>query len=359
MIDPSEHRSIELSRASTIPSSWYLDPAFLSLERERVFFRTWQWVGRAADVSRPGDYFTHELLGEPLLISRDEAGTLRGFYNVCRHRAGPVAARCGNRKQFQCGYHGWTYGLDGRLRRAPEMEGVNELDLSSTRLEPVAVGDWGPFVFANLDPAASPLPVHLAEIGAEIVLAGFPLGAMPMVERREYEIDCNWKVYVDNYLEGYHIPVVHPGLFREIDYARYRVEPHGSFSKQLAPLRPGREDRTYPRTGELDEALYYWIFPNLMLNVYPGNMQVNVVLPLSESRTLTVFEWYGKGDIEQAIAFSEQIQREDMRICAAVQRGLASRSYDRGRLSVAREAGVHHFHGLLHERLVRVASEDG
>lgn len=193
-------------------------------------------------------------------------------------------------------------------------------------------------------------------IPEEVARAGFPIERMRLAERREYVVECNWKVYVDNYLEGYHIPMIHPALFREVDYDRYRVETHRFHSTQLAPLRSGEgRERTYPAGGGNDKALYYWIFPNLMLNFYPGNLQMNAVLPIDAGRTLTVFEWYGlpSEDLSAAIGFSDQVQREDMAICRDVQKGLASRSYDRGRLSARRENGVHHFHLLLDEFLTR------
>ncbi len=141
-----------------------------------------------------------------------------------------------------------------------------------------------------------------------------------------------------------------------MDYDRYRVETRRFHSAQLAPLRSGGAgERTYPARGVNDEALYYWVFPNLMLNFYPGNLQMNSVVPLDVGRTLTIFEWFALPgeDLSAAIAFSDQVQREDMAICRDVQRGLSSRSYDRGRFSARRENGVHHFHLLLDELLRR------
>lgn len=347
----------DLSRARTLPARWYLDPGVFALERERVFFRTWQWVGRSSDVRERGDYFAREILREPVVVTRDLEGGLRGFWNVCRHRAGPVAEGRGRGKLLQCRYHGWTYGLDGRLLRAGEMEGVEEFRPEEVCLPSLRVGEWPPLVFANLQEDGEPFLDTVSEIQAEVERAGFPVEQMGLVERREYVVEANWKVYVDNYLEGYHIPMVHPALFREVDYERYRVETKRFHSAQLAPLREGGgANRTYPRTRDDEKALYYWVFPNLMLNFYPGNLQVNSVVPLDPERTLTTFEWYAleeSKNLEEAIEFSDRVQREDMAICRAVQRGLSSRSYDQGRFSVRRENGVHHFHLLLHEHLTR------
>lgn len=350
-------RTPETGQAETIPANWYVDPGMLARERERIFFRSWQWVGRAEDVVRAGDRFTCDVVGEPLVVVRGEERNLRGFYNVCRHRAGPIAFGKETGKQLQCRYHGWTYGLDGRLRRAPEMEGAEQFSISDVSLAEVRVEEWSPLVFVHLSQDGPSLRDTVAMIADEVAHAGFPIEKMRFVERREYEVECNWKVYVDNYLEGYHIPMVHPALFREVDYERYRVETHRFHSAQLAPLRTGAgRERTYPaRDDGSNEALYYWVFPGIMLNFYPGNLQVNAVVPLDVGRTLTIFEWYAlpSEDLSAAIDFSDQIQREDMSICRDVQRGLASRSYDRGRLSARRENGVHHFHLLLDEFLSR------
>ena len=356
----------DLATAKTLPARWYIEPEFLALEAEKIFHRTWQPVGRLEDVARVGDFFSCEVLDQPLVLVRNRADELRAFYNVCPHRAAVVAQGRGNRRSLQCKYHGWTYDLDGKLLRAPEFEGVRNWNADAVCLEPVRVEAWGPWVFVNLDPEAEPMAMIYGAIADEIAAAGFNLEKMRLIERRDYVIDCNWKVYVDNYLEGYHLPIAHPGLFREVDYDQYRVETQRYYSKQHAPIRdaePGdARDRRYLRSGEAEEdALYYWIFPNVMLNVYLDNTSINIIVPLGHDKTLTVFEWYfeapGTGEgwesMQQIIAFSDEIQREDIELCEWVQRGLRSRAYDQGRFSVLRENGVHHFQTLVHEFLKR------
>lgn len=343
----SDYRPTDLAHAKTLPSRWYLDPALLPVERERVFWRTWQWLGPAANLTAPGDFLAHDVQGEKIVAVRGGDSELRAFFNVCKHRAGPVAVGCGNAQTLRCPYHGWTYDLDGSLRRAREFEGVEDWEASSVRLDPVSAATWGPMALVNLDSTAPSLDVMLGEIGAEVADAGFPVGEMVHVERREYEVRCNWKVYVDNYLEGYHIPVAHPALYKAIDYDVYRVDTRRFHSRQHAPFRGN------------DQALYYWMFPNLMLNLYPDNLQTNVILPVDHERTLTIFDWFALPDlsaerrrgVDEAVEFSEQIQHEDIRVCEWVQERLGSRSYDTGRLSVKRENGVHHFHLLMHEFL--------
>ena len=356
----------DLARASTLPARFYLDADVHEREKERIFGRTWQLVARIDDLARPGDFVPATIIDEPIVITHGTDGALRAFYNVCRHRAGQVALSKGNRKSLQCRYHGWTYGLDGTLRACPEMDGTQDFRKEDFGLLPVRVDRWGPFVFANLDADAPPLREVMGEIPAEVAAAGYDVERMRLIERRDYVIECNWKVYVDNYLEGYHLPIAHPQLFKELDYDAYRIETFRYYSKQHAPIRELRDgeelgrDRRYMRTpdGEGD-ALYYWLFPNTMFNIYQDNMSSNVILPLGVDRTLTVFEWFfaepGSGpgweSMQQTIAFSDEIQQEDIVICEQVQRGLRSRAYDSGRFSAKRENGVYHFQQLVREYL--------
>src|SRR6185437_12086193 len=225
----------DIRRASTIPARLYNDPVYLELERERVFAHTWQLAGRRAQLAESGSFITSQIGNDAVVVVRD-GDTLRGFHNVCLHRAGPVAHGCGKRQTLQCRYHGWTYSLGGQLLRAPEMEESSGFRASDFRLLPVQVAAFGPLVFANLDPAAPPLAHFLGDIPERA--AKFRVEEMRWVMRKSWTIECNWKVYVDNYLEGYHIPVVHPSLNKEIDYGAYRVEPHRYWSLQHAPLRP-------------------------------------------------------------------------------------------------------------------------
>ena len=358
----------DLARARTLPSSAYVDKAVLQLEKERIFSRTWQLVAHASELSRVGDFKPTTIIDEPILLTHPPEGDLRGFYNVCRHRAAQVVATRGNRKSLQCGYHGWVYGLDGKLQAAREMEGTEDFGKGDFGLVPIGVDTLGPFVFANLDPATRPLAESIGKIPDEIESAGYDLGTMRTVERRDYEIKCNWKVYVDNYLEGYHLPIAHPGLFKELDYDQYRVETFKYYSKQHAPIRelkpgevPGRDRRYIRMPGSEEDALYYWIFPNTMLNIYQDNISTNVIIPLGVDRTLTIFEWFyaepgtgtGWESMQQTIAFSDEIQQEDIAVCEQVQRGLRSRSYESGRFSAKRENGVHHFQSLVAEFLNR------
>ncbi|HZS04342.1 MAG TPA: SRPBCC family protein [Blastocatellia bacterium] len=343
-----------LAFASTPPSSWYVDPHMLEREKAGVFAHTWQLVGRTDQVAAPGDYFTTTIADEPIIVVRGADDRLRALSNVCRHRAGPVAEGAGNRKVFQCGYHGWTYRLDGKLHGTPEFEGVECFDKEQNCLPEFQVETWGGLVFVNLDRGSAPLAETLEDLPQRVAHRDF--AAMKPAARKDCYAECNWKVYVDNYLEGYHIPLVHPALNRELDYQQYRTETKRYYSIQHSPIRQDRAARlrVNEETGN-NEAQFIWLFPNLMLNVYPDNYSTNLIIPLGPERTLTVFEWFFlnpekaevKKEIRRVVQFSDEIQHEDIRICEAVQRGLRSRTYSAGRYSVRRENGVHHFHGLL------------
>jgi choline monooxygenase len=349
-----------IARAATIPARLYVDPVYFELERDRIFAKTWQLASRAEQLRETGDFVVADVAGERVVLVRD-GSDVRGFHNICLHRAGPVAEGCGRRKTLQCRYHGWTYDLHGALIRAPEMEETEGFSPDDMRLLRVQTAVWGPLVFVNLDLKAPPLEHYLEDIGERA--SRFAIGDMRFVMRREYELACNWKVYVDNYLEGYHLPVVHPGLYKELDYDQYRVETYRYYSRQHAPVRPVRESeesRQYARAAPGDEPQYYWLFPNIMLNVYFGQMQTNVVEAIDHQRTRVIFEWYAleppadphaDSAWSRMVGFSHEIQTEDVEICEAVQRNLRSRVYDRGRYSARRENGVHHFHSLLHEFL--------
>jgi len=355
MID--DYTPKELARATTIPARWYLDPQLLDLERDAVFARTWQPMGHTREVAEPGSYVAAEIAGEPVVVARAKDGVLRAFSNVCRHRASIIAEGSGKAAALRCPYHAWTYGLDGQLLGCPEFEGVLDFEKSAVRLPQFRVETWGPYVFVNQDAQAPPLAEIFGAIPGEVAQLGCPADRLEFSERRDYIIACNWKVYVDNYLEGYHLPAAHPSLFRELDYANYRVETHRYYSSQIAPIRPpgaNQDNRRYASDGL--SALYYWIFPNFMLNVYPDNLSANIIVPLGPDRTLTIFEWFsypGTAVKRETIAFSDEIQQEDIRICEQVQKGLHSRTYNTGRFSVKRENGVHHFHLLLREFLAR------
>jgi choline monooxygenase len=343
-----------LERAWAMPAEWYTDPRVAALERRTVWSRSWQLVARTAQVAAPGEFVTAEVAGEPVVVVRGADGVLRGFFNVCRHHAAAVmTAPCGKVDRLRCPYHGWTYDLAGQLRGVPEFEGVCDFDRQATGLVPLAVATWEGLVFVHLDPAPVPLERHLGPVVGQV--AALDLHRLAFCERREYTLACNWKVFVDNYLDGgYHVPHLHRSLSSVLAYTDYTIECFERSCLQASPIE--HDAGADPATAAVRKgrALYYWIYPNLMLNWYEGHLDTNLVVPLGVDRTRVVFEFFFD-DVSparaesnrQSIAVSERIQDEDVAICESVQRGLGSRAYRTGRLSVRREAGENLFHKLL------------
>jgi choline monooxygenase len=308
-------------------------------------------------VAKPGQYFTATIAGNPVLVVRDADGILRAFYNVCRHRGGPLAMDAEGRcKALTCKYHGWTYRLDGSLRGVPRWNLVELFDKADYGLVPLRVDVWEGLVFVALEADAGALVDCTAGIRERI--APIQLGTKRFAREVIYEVACNWKVYVDNYLEGYHVPYVHPELMKLYDFQSYATETFTRYSLQWTRLAPG--DSVYS-TAEGDHAYYYFLFPNFMLNILPGRLQTNLVEPLGPDRCRVVFRYFyddvESPDAERLIAadldYSDRVQVEDIEICEAVQRGLGSRGYDRGRFSVECEQGVYHFQQLLKEHYRR------
>lgn len=340
-----ESQVLEIAR--TLPAYAYADPAFHAFERDVIFSRSWQLVGRADQLREMGDHVVAEVAGKPVVAVRGSDGVLRGFFNVCRHRAGPLALENGNARQLRCKYHGWSYTLEGQLRSAHEMREARDFDMSCIHLEPVHVTEWEGLVFAAIAEPA----VGIKELtsGIRERIGPTDLTRMRFQVRDVYDIDCNWKAYVDNYLEGYHLPHVHPGLNKLLNYRRYTTHTADWHSWQQSPLDG---DRGPYKAGE---AFYYFVWPNLMLNILPDRLQINRVVPLSQCRCRVVFDYFymdldSEGARHKAQAdreFSDEIQKEDVAICERVQMGLESGSYRTGRLSPERESGVHHFQELV------------
>ena len=338
-----------LEQASTIPSSWYIDPELAEMERRRVFSRCWHPVARVEQVEEPGSYVTFAIAGEPGVLVRGTDRVLRALSNVCRHHAAEVMTEAqGKADQLRCPYHGWTYSLDGTLKAAPEMSGVCDFDRMAIRLPSMHVSTWRRWAWVSLDAGTLPFDESFPDLHLE---------HLHWVERRSYRLECNWKVFVDNYLDGgYHVPLLHKQLGRVLSYSEYQIELGDRWCLQWSPLDGG------------GRALYYWIYPNFMINLYPDAMDTNLVIPIGPRQTEVIFDFYFARSsftaaryracasptaptYQERIRASEEIQQEDTAICESVQRGLASSTYEAGRLSVHREAGEHLFHRLLYSDL--------
>lgn len=350
---------LPLEEACTIPAAWYFDPRILDLEQRTAFASTWQYACRVDQVREPGEFVSFELAGEPIVVVRGSDGVLRGFFNVCRHHAAAIVTEpSGCAKRLRCPYHGWTYTLEGTLKAAPAFEGVQNFDPADNSLVPVSTAVWENWVFVRL---ASEGPSIEQFLGPEVVaqVRGLGLSKLHWFDRKHYLFDCNWKVFVDNYLDGgYHVPYLHEGLGSVLDYHKYTIENGRHHCLQSSPMvtRGAEAETGAVRKGE--RALYYWFYPNFMLNWYEGVMDTNLVYPRGVDQTEVIFDfWFA--DVSEAarefnrasIDIANRVQDEDEGICRSVQRGLRSRAYDTGRLSVRREAGEQLFHRLLYTDL--------
>jgi choline monooxygenase len=325
----------------TLPAFSYRDQAFHERERARIFGREWLVMGRSDEVARPGTYAAATLAGYPLVVVRGDDGVMRGFHNVCRHRAGPLVAdgHGSARGGFVCGYHGWSYRQDGTLLRARDFGDDPEFDAACFGLHAVQVAEWAGLIWVNLDESAPGFHEDLAMFVHEA--DGFPLDAYRFRTEFSEDLACNWKTYVDNYLEGYHIPLVHPALMREIDVSQYEVSVGDGYVVHSAPARDGARN-----LGK-----WMWRWPNLAFNLYPDGMNVERIVPLSHDRTRVTYTFFftdiDDATIDATIAVSTNTLAEDRVIVEAVQRNLDAGVYDTGMLSPKHEAGVHAFQQLV------------
>jgi choline monooxygenase len=336
-----------LARASTLPASAYHDPSVYEAERHAIFATEWQLAGFRAHLAEPGDYVAHDVAGWRVFAVVAPDGALRAFHNVCRHRAGPLvtnpAGRCTN---LVCQYHGWSYGFDGTLLAARDFGDAAGFAPDEYGLWPVRVDEWRGLVFVNLDLYARPLAEDLGALFAEC--AGLPVDELTYSHRVVHEVGANWKTYTDNYGEGYHIPLVHPGLNRELVAKQYTVTVHERYCVHAAPARD----------GAVNAGRWLWRYPNLALNLYPGGMNVERFLPTGPRTTTIVYD-YLFADVSPAasaanadvVRVSGEVLDEDRRICEAVQRNLESGVYDTGRLSPRHENGVFAFQQWVRDSL--------
>ena len=351
----------DIAAARTLDSTFYRDADAFAAAREKVFARSWQWLGALGDVEENGSLAPRDLLpgtlDEPLLLARDGAGTLRCLSNVCTHRGNILVKAACRAEQIRCGYHSRRFDLAGKMIFMPEFLGVKDFPSATDNLAQVGFGEWAGHGFAALDPAA-PFDQFLADVKARLSWLPLEHFAYDPSRDRDFDIDAHWALYVENYLEGFHIPFVHAGLNQVVDYGSYSSEIFRYANLQLALAKPG-ESAFEPPAGSPDHgkriAAYYWfVFPNLMLNFYPWGLSLNLVQPRGLDRTRVGFRSFvfdpAKLDAGAGSGL-DRVEAEDEAIVQAVQRGVRSRFYRHGRYSPTRERGVHHFHRLLCEFL--------
>jgi choline monooxygenase len=351
----------DISKAWTPPSEFYTSAEVLNQTREFVFAPSWQFLADLDSLRAPGSVVPLTLLegflDEPIVVTRDMDDTLHVLSNVCTHRGMKVAETGGNERYLRCRYHGRRFDLAGRFQHMPEFEGVQNFPCEADSLPKIPHAKWGKYLFASVEPRLS-----------------FESWAGPMLHRlawlplhefryspersRDYLVNANWALYVDNYLEGFHIPFVHSGLNELLDYGNYRTEHYEASNLQIAVANSNEHSfelpPSSPDVGQSIAAYYYWLFPNTMFNFYPWGLSINIVRPLGPSITKVSFlcyVWREEKLASGAGAQLDRVEREDEVIVEAVQQGVRSRLYDRGRYSVSRESNVWHFHRLIAQQM--------
>lgn len=345
-----------IAHAYTLPADFYRKAELYELAKEQIFSKCWHWVADESDLPDNGYVYPFELLpaflNEPLLLSKDMEGQVRCLSNVCTHRGKIMVEEAGKARQITCGYHGRCFQLDGTFKSMPGFQGVEDFPAKTDHLPPVQVQAWGNMLFASLDPFL-PLEEILAPVTERIGFLPFEQLKFSETGTQDYPVNAHWALYVDNYLEGFHVPFVHPGLNKALDFGQYDYElfPYCNLQVGIADahspcfdLPPGHRDY-----GRRVFAYYFWVFPNLMLNFYPWGLSMNVVEPLGPEQTLVRFRAYTFERQESARenANIHQTEMEDEAVVESVQQGIKSRLYWKGRFSPSMEKCVHHFHRLV------------
>jgi len=323
----------------TLAWSAYSDPALPARERERIFARAWQYVGHLSELGGGAGYFAARVGDIPVVVTRDRDRVLRAFLNVCRHRGSVLAAGAAARETLQCPYHAWTYGLDGGLLAAPRSNREAGFECGGIALRPASVGVWGPFVFANPDPDATALAEVLGDLPELVSAAGVEVDQLQHHGRAESVVDANWKLVAENFLECYHCAVAHPGFSGLVDVSSdaYELAPGDSFSSQFGPVR--ENGKGLDIEGEVTRSQFHFLWPNTMINIFPGRMNFSIgpVLPAEAERTERFLDYFfgpavDETWISELLEFDGQVGAEDKVLVENVQRGVATGLIDRGRL---------------------------
>jgi len=335
---------------STLPYGWYTDPEILRREQERIFRRAWQYVGHRGQLPEPGMFFAGHAGRTPVVVTRAKDDVLRAFVNVCRHRGFPVAQGADKRETIQCPYHAWTYGLDGRLRSAPRSDEEPGFPRDELGLVPAGIDAWGPFLFVNTGPDPDPLADALGSMPAQVAELGLDVDDLVFHSRWAADLDANWKIVCENFLECYHCQVAHPAFAEVIDTSTeaYTLSTDGRLSSQRGPVRA-----TVRLEGKLQRSQFHFLWPNLGVNIFAGhpNVSIGPMIPLTADRTHRFLDYFFGSSVDPAwiaelMEFDTQVGNEDRGLVEGVQRGMASGVLDHGVLMGRSEQLIGHFQAL-------------
>ena len=347
-----QHDVAEASPALTMPSRYYTDPDVYELDKERIFYRTWQFAGHVNDLPEPGCFRTVRIADESLVVVRGRDGVIRAYYNVCRHRAHRLVDGGGRCRTFVCPYHAWTYDLEGRLVAAPGTDEIRGIDKAAIRLSEVHLEVFCGLLFVNLDDHAVPLTDLYPGLQEEILAAKPGLSGMVRVFEDRIAHHCNWKVSVENFSECYHCPVVHRYVVSNIYSADdYRITISGGIVRHFSPRLSDREAH-----GDL----HIWhLWPNLAIELFPLHRAISIRHFEAEGPRATTYTylWYADPDLPKAAIeavvetgriYRETYGAENARLVMNVQKGLESRAYDRGPLVLTPAITAESEHAVAH-----------
>jgi carnitine monooxygenase subunit len=362
--------SEDAERSWTLPARYYFDPAIFEAEREKIFFKSWQYVGHKSQVANPGDFITGTVVDQPVFVLRDRAGELKGYYNVCLHRAHELLKGTGSLRSaaITCPYHAWAYDFEGTLRAAPNTKGVKDFNVEDFKLTPIRVEMFAGFVFVNLDPDARPLTEQVGWLAEDLRKHVPDFDNLKFFEGRPFGNNvtkANWKVVVDNYVECYHCSKAHPAFADMIEMTSYENDVIGPVSRQLGfNTRPKNSAYEFPPDAPVTHAAFWFLWPNITFNMMPGDTQLAVAVIQPKGVEECVFWSHSyrlKDEIDPTrLAYGRDVLGpEDTHLCESVQRGLHARIYKQGRIIVdpehsgIGEQGIHHFHRMVMTALDR------
>ncbi|MEL6288548.1 MAG: ring-hydroxylating oxygenase subunit alpha [Pseudomonadota bacterium] len=339
----------------------YIDPNWLAVEREVIFFRSWQWCCHAEKLRRTGDYVVVDVQGRSICIVRDSRSELRAFYNVCKQRAHELLCGEGQVTRIMCPYHAWVYDLGGQLRRAPHTEHLTDFSTEDICLDAVQVEEFCGFIYVNLDPDAAPLAEQSGALRDEIMAFAPDVDDLTFTHRLEFTIKSNWKNVVDNFLECYHCPTAHKDFCSMLKMDTYKVTTHGIYSSHMAKAAAGENTAYSVEGATVDDHAVWFLWPTTCLLRYPGrgNFLVMNIVPIDENTTRETYDFYFETAEPipsewEAIAYVRDVlQQEDIDLVESVQRGMRTPAFTQGRIvhdpdgSGKSEHAEHHFHGLV------------
>jgi len=359
--------SAEASESYTLPARYYMDERIYQMELESIFYRQWYYAGHNSQIAKSGDYLTTTIGDQSIVVLRDKEGELRAFYNVCQHRGHELVQGTGHARHIVCPYHAWSYELSGELRFARNSENVANFNKCDFALKQVQVELFCGMVFVNLDPAAAPLSEQAVELEKEIREYCPSVDSLQFAARDDYQVSCNWKVMIDNFLECYHCAPAHRDFVDLVDMKSYRSTVKGIYSSHISKAARSTSTKAYDfEVGDVDFGFAGWfLWPNLTIWAYPGeaNLSVLQMVPDGNANTIEYQDWFvpdGKitDQLKETIDYQKLVlQPEDISLCESVQRGLKSRGYNQGRFIVDTERTelsehtVHHFQSMVVDAL--------